>query len=120
MATYEFGGSVVAASFKELGCADQRRNVAGQRGRRVAAGLFPPLLRSGRAFSNQIPASSHDDDKRIEVSECIGLPQSPCQDDGEGHLVELHPCPVRVAVNPEILVETSVVALGDCEIDEST
>src|SRR5208283_4027171 len=114
----EFGGMLVAAVLDHLGRADQRRDVAGEGGRRVAARLLPALLSGGRSFPYEITAGPQDRDVRVKVSQRAGAPEPPRQHDWEGDFIELYAGPVGTTVDPEILVEAAILALGDSEINQ--
>src|SRR5271157_4596009 len=120
MGAHKLRRVLVSARFQKLSRADQGCDVAGQGGWRIAPGFFPALLRGGRALADEVAASQLDGHKWIEVGEGIRLPQAPRQNNRKGHLVELHTHPVRVAVNPKILIEATILPLSDCQIDEST
>ena len=104
----------------EGGRADERRDVGGDGGRRVAAGLFPPLLLCRRSVEDQVPCRPHHHRIGVEVPEVPLAQQAPRQEDREGDLVELDPTPVRLAVDPEVLGKPAVVVLADGQVDQGT
>ena len=94
--------------------ADHRR----QRRRRIAGVLFPPLLVGDRRMLHQESRRPFDKRKYFHLTQRVGLPQPPRQNDGEGHLVQLLARPVRPPVHPEILSETSVRLLRAGQINQ--
>src|SRR5262249_34492645 len=114
----EVSGQLVTADGKELSRTYQRCNMGCQCRWRVSPGLLPTVLRSHRPFTDEKSARTADHLIRIEVAERATLPQSQCQDDREGYFVQLHPLPVGTSIDPEILVETAVVALRYRQVDQ--
>ena len=114
----ESGRRPVSPFAGEGGRADQRRDVGGDGGRGVAAGLFPPLLLCRRTVEDQVPRRPHHHRIRVEVPEVPLAQQTPRQEDGEGDLVELDPPPVRLPVDPEVLGKPAVLVLADGQVDQ--
>src|SRR5215472_5055877 len=113
----EVRGMFIAAGLDHLGGTDECSNVAGKGGRRIASGLFPTLLACGGTLANQVGAGANDGDVGIELAKGLRLPQAPGQDDWKGNFVELYTGPVRMAVDPEVLVEAAVLSLSDGEVN---
>ena len=107
------------ASFAREACGtDQGRDVRSKRGWRIAADLFPAFLRSHGAMPNQICGRPQDHGVRVKVLESVLAFEPPGEHDGKGDFIQLDSPPVGLTVNPEVLGETSVLLLGDIEIDE--
>jgi len=116
----ESGHRPVSPFAGEGGRADQRRDVGGDGGRRIAADLFPPLLLGRRSMEDQVASRPHHHRIGVEVPEVALAQQAPRQEDGEGDLVELDPTPVRLAVDPEVLGKSAVLVLADGQVDQGT
>ena len=114
----ESGGRPVSPFAGEGGRADERRDVGGDGGRGVAAGLLPPLLLGRGSVEDQVARRPHHHRIGIEVPEIALAQQAPRQEDGERDLVELDPPPVRLAVDPEVLGKPAVLVLADGQVDQ--
>ena len=102
----------------ELRGTREGRDAHGERGRRVAAVLFPPVLRCDGTLADQPRGRPHHQRVRIEVAQRGRFTQSPGEQDREGDLVQLDPMLVRLAIDPEVLIEAAIGALGAGEINE--
>ena len=112
----EFAGAVGAG---DVGGADEAGDDGGESGGGVAGVLFPALLLGDRGVADEEGGGAFDEGEDVEVAEAVELPETPGEDDGEGDLVELDAGPVGGSVDPEVLGEAAVGALGAGEIDES-
>src|SRR5262245_33069422 len=114
----EFRCALVASISKELGGAYQSRNMGGQCGWRIAAGFFPAILRGDWTFSDEKPASPANHTVRIEVSQRTEFPESPRQNYRQCHFVQLYAEPIGPAVDPEILIKTTISPLRNSQINQ--
>src|SRR5579872_7629214 len=71
-------------------------------------------------MTNQISGGPHNHRVRVEVFEGGLTFETPGQDNGKGHFIQLNSLPIGLAVNPEVLRETSVVLLGDVEVNQGS
>src|ERR1700678_22259 len=96
----------------EGGGANERGDIARESRGRVATVFFPALLRRGGSVSDDIAGGATDHRIGVEVGQRTGFGKTPGQHDRKGNLVELDTLPIGVAVDPEILREAAVLALG--------
>ena len=71
-----------------------------------------------RTIADEISRSLADQIERIELGQSLLTVKTPCQQDRKSDLVELDAAPVGISVNPEVLREAAICALGDGQIDE--
>ena len=109
----------VIVSFASKACsADQSGNVGRQRGGGIAADLLPALLRSQRAMANEVSSRPQYHGVRVKVLQGVLASEPPGEQNGKSHFIELDSPPVGRTVNPEVLGETSVLLLGNTQIDQ--
>src|SRR5579862_2215299 len=111
-------GRLLAALTEEKRRADESGNIRGERGGRVAGGLFPALLLSDRTIADQVSGTLADQVEGIEVSQALFTAKTPRQHDRESDLVKLNAAPVGISVDPEVLREPAVVILRDGQVDQ--
>ena len=116
----ESGRRPVSPFTSEGGRADERRDVGGDGGWRIATGLLPSLLLGRRSMEKEVAGRPHHHRIGVEVPEVAFAQQAPRQEDREGDLIELNPPPVRLAVDPEILGKPAVLVLADGQVDQGT
>src|SRR5262245_45562831 len=114
----ECGRAVVASVGEELRCAYERCDVDRQCRWRETLRFFPTVLRSNRTFADEEPTGATNHPKGIEVSQGIVFPESPGQQNREGHFIQLNARPVRSTIDPEILKEPAILALRYRKIDK--
>ena len=102
----------------DIGGADEGGDDGGEGGGGVAGVFFPALLLGDGGVADEEGGGALDEGEDVEAAEAIQLPETPGEDDGEGDLVELDAGPVGGSVDPEVLGEAAVRALGAGEVDE--
>ena len=112
--------ALLTALTSESGGTNQSSDVHCQRRGRVPAVFFPAFLRSDRPMMDEIAGRFQHHRIRVKVLESLGLVQAPGEQDGQGDLIQLDAAPVGFAVDPEILVEASILLLGTGQIDQGT
>ena len=114
----ESGRPLVTAVIRIHRRAGQRGDTHCQRRRRVSAGLLPAVLWRDRPFADQVGGRLHHHRVWVKLLQRAQSVETPGQQDGEGYLVQLYTLPVRIAVQPEVLVKPAVWALGGRQIDQ--
>src|SRR5262249_40214832 len=66
----------------------------------------------------EVRGGPQDHRVRIKFTQSTGLMEPPCQHDRECALIKLNSFPIRLAVDPEVLMKTAVGLLGAGKIDE--
>ncbi len=107
-----------AVGAREIGRADEAGDDGGEGGGRVAGVLLPAFLLGDGGVADEEGGGALDEGEDVEAAEAVELPETPGENDGEGDLVELDAGPVGGAVDPEVLGEAAVGALGAGEVDE--
>ena len=64
-------------------------------------------------MADQISGRPQDHRVRIKILKGVFAPEPPGKQNRKGDFVQLDPSPVGLAVNPEVLGETSVLVLRD-------
>ena len=106
-----FRGRLIASFARKAGGADQSGNVGCQRGGGIAADLLPALLRSYRAVPDEVSSRPQDHRVRIKILQGVLAFEPPGEQNGKSDFIELDSPPVGLAVNPEVLGETSALLL---------
>ena len=69
-------------------------------------------------MADEISGRPHDHGVRVKVLQGVLAFEPPGEQNGKGDFIELDSPPVGLAVNPEVLGETSALMLGDIQIDQ--
>src|SRR6516164_9789869 len=118
MRPYELCGVLVAACFDEFRGTNERSDNCSQGRRRVATSFLPAFLCGRGTFADQESARPYHVGVRIKAGQRVGLPEPPRQHDWEGDFIKLNSGPVGLAVDPEVLIKTTVLPLGNSEVDQ--
>src|SRR5579871_1455955 len=109
---------LLAAKAGKLRSADQCGDIRRQGRGRVAAALFPSLLRSGGTLTNQILRRFQNHWRGIKIFQSSMFVQAPGQKNGKSDPVELNSMPVGGPIDPEVLVEAAVRTLRSGQVNE--